>query len=107
MFGEATNAARTHPHLPLLAVAVGERRYPLKLDEASHEDSSDERAAGGPARAASADEPEELTNGLSVWRMPQAGSAADLLGGDDAASEDPESQDVVDRMMSAEPEATV
>lgn len=92
MFGEATNAATTHPHLPLLAVAVGERRYPLQLNEPGVEHSSDdESATGGPGRAWGRHEPEEPTNGLSVWRMPQPDrSPAALLGGNDAASDDAE-----------------
>ena len=51
-FADATNAVAAHPQLPLLAVAVGERRFPL----------SEEECANGE---------DPYVNGLSVWRLPQ------------------------------------
>lgn len=66
-FADATNAATMHPHLPLLGVAVGERRFPLASEGigGNEADGKDEASADSGSEA----EPEGC-NGLSVWRLP-------------------------------------
>jgi WD40 repeat protein len=54
-FADATNAATPHPYASLLAVAVGERQFPLEYTDA------DQRQEKEDAHA----------NGFSVWRLPQ------------------------------------
>ena len=65
-FADATNAATMHPMLPLLAVATGERRFPLPASDASDGDAPESEAQSErPPAIESAS-----INGLSVWRMP-------------------------------------
>lgn len=91
-FGEATNAATSHPNLPLLAVAVGERRFPLSRDDHGA------RGGGGDSGATTeeawscdrASEDDPYANGLSVWRMPtpnaeSAQPSTDGLAGNDGS----------------------
>ena len=60
-FGDATNAATRHPSLPLLAVAVGERHFPMRTGGGGEESSG----------SCSEAEDHERLNGLSIWLMPQ------------------------------------
>jgi len=64
-FSEATNAAALHPSLPLLAVSVGERHFPL--------DGEDGEADGSDAELAEADCYGE--NGFSIWELPRVPAA--------------------------------
>ena len=66
-YGDATNDAALHPSQPLLAVAVGERRFPLPHDE---------EGCGVDEQAGERDDGDDglCRNGLSVWQLPQAGS---------------------------------
>ena len=57
-FADATCTVTMHPSLPLLAVATGERRYPLPGGDGS-DDAEDAEA-------------EQCTNSLSLWLMPSA-----------------------------------
>ena len=89
-YSEAVNGATLHPFLPLLAVAVGERRFPLphdagdaggggvdaaggRQDGASDED--DDMEEDGEEEDEEEEEEEESArraeNGLQVWRLPQ------------------------------------
>ena len=61
-FAAATNAVTTHPSLPLLAVATGERRYDAKGDGGT---SSDDESADDAGQQPGAP-------GLSVWRLPSS-----------------------------------
>eukprot|EP00308_Calcidiscus_leptoporus_P009166 CAMPEP_0119374216 /NCGR_PEP_ID=MMETSP1334-20130426/30008_1 /TAXON_ID=127549 /ORGANISM="Calcidiscus leptoporus, Strain RCC1130" /LENGTH=462 /DNA_ID=CAMNT_0007392223 /DNA_START=78 /DNA_END=1466 /DNA_ORIENTATION=- len=62
-FGEAANAAALHPSLPLLAVAVGERRFSLQMD-------GDEALQGAHVDS------KLRENGFSIWQLPQAPTTA-------------------------------
>ena len=85
-FDDATNAATIHPHLPLLGVAVGERRFPL--DAAAGQHTAGAAAAEGEGSAPSETESEseeerEGRNGLSVWLLPPS-VAAGKAGAEEA-----------------------
>ena len=62
-FPDAACAATMHPTRQLLAVATGERRYPLPAAPASDDEPSDEEPGGADAAC---------TNGLSIWVMPRS-----------------------------------
>ena len=66
-FADATNAATAHPTLPLLAVAVGERSYPLSLDD---NDDTDSGPVGTEAFPGTWEGSEGRPNGISIWRIP-------------------------------------
>ena len=89
-FGEATNAATSHPHLPLLAVAVGERRFPLSRDDHCARDGGSGSGAtteeAWSCDRASEDDP--YANGLSVWRMPTPTAESALPSTDSLAGND-------------------
>ena len=60
-FAEATSTATLHPYAPLLAVSVGERRYPLlSLDDEAEEGVEGAAGEGGAQRHA---------NGLTIWQL--------------------------------------
>jgi hypothetical protein len=60
-FAEATSTATLHPYAPLLAVSVGERRYPLlSLDDEAAEEVEGAAGEGGAQRHA---------NGLTIWQL--------------------------------------
>ena len=113
-YPDAVNGATLHPFLPLLAVAVGERRFPLPRGGGGGGGGGggdgDGDAAGGEEDGASdeddddmgedqeADEEEEegarrAENGLQVWRLPQrqqsqaeAGEPTGADGSEEAAA---------------------
>ena len=66
-FGDATNAATRHPTLPLLAVAVGERHFPLRTCFGGAEVGGDDSESSSVSEAEDCDR----RNGLSLWLMPQ------------------------------------
>ena len=76
-FGYAANAATSHPSMPLLAVAVGERRFSLPRGAGGTSDDADEEG-GGVAEQPSSRQQE---NGLSVWLMPQHTVEQQEVGG--------------------------
>ena len=71
-YPDAVNGATLHPFLPLLAVAVGERHFPLPVDDEDEDEDEDEEGGGGAAKEAAggADEPPG-ENGLQVWLLRQ------------------------------------
>lgn len=65
-YNDATNDAAIHPTHPLLAVAVGERRFPFPSAAAGGDAGASEGEGEGDAAAPGA----AGANGFSVWRLP-------------------------------------